>query len=120
MTSVYAEHEASMAWQAIPCTSAAGPPGVAVEHGGCDWTLPQHYIFSRECQLAGAPEPLPMGIRMVSHAIMKFGTKEQKDFFPARHSPARCSSLGATRSPSLAPTSPPQRWPPSRTAAISS
>ena len=81
MTSVYAEHEASMAWQAILHERGWAAPAWPVEHGGCDWTLPQHYIFSRECQLAGAPSLSPMGIRMVSHAIMKFGTKEQKDFF---------------------------------------
>jgi len=81
MTSVYAEHEASMAWQAILHERGWAAPAWPVEYGGCDWTLPQHYIFSRECQLAGAPSLSPMGIRMVSHAIMKFGTKEQKDFF---------------------------------------
>lgn len=81
MTSVYAEHEASMAWQAILHERGWAAPAWPVEYGGCDWTLPQHYIFSRECQLAGAPSLSPMGIRMVSHAIMKFGTKGQKDFF---------------------------------------
>lgn len=81
MTSVYAEHEASMAWQAILHERGWAAPAWPVEYGGCDWTLTQHYIFSRECQLAGAPSLSPMGIRMVSHAIMKFGTPEQKDFF---------------------------------------
>ncbi len=50
-------------------------------HGGCDWTLTQHYIFSRESTLAGAPSLSPMGIRMVAHAIIEFGTQAQKDFF---------------------------------------
>ncbi|HEX5144358.1 MAG TPA: acyl-CoA dehydrogenase family protein [Mycobacterium sp.] len=81
MTSVYAEHEASMAWQAILHERGWAAPAWPVEHGGCDWTLTQHYIFSRESQLAGAPSLSPMGIRMVSHAIMKFGSKEQKEFF---------------------------------------
>ncbi len=81
MTSVYAEHEASMAWQAILHERGWAAPAWPVEYGGCDWSLTQHYIFSRECQLAGAPSLSPMGIRMVSHAIMKFGSKEQKDFF---------------------------------------
>lgn len=81
MTSVYAEHEASMAWQAILHERGWAAPAWPVEYGGCDWTLTQHYIFSRECQLAGAPSLSPMGIRMVSHAIMKFGTPAQKDFF---------------------------------------
>ena len=81
MTSVYADHEASMAWQAILLERGWAAPAWPVEYGGTDWTLTQHYIFSRECQLAGAPSLSPMGIRMVSHAIMKFGTKEQKDYF---------------------------------------
>jgi alkylation response protein AidB-like acyl-CoA dehydrogenase len=81
MTSVYAEHDASMRWQAILHERGWAAPAWPVEHGGCDWTLTQHYIFSRESQLAGAPSLSPMGIQMVSHAIMKFGTKEQKDFF---------------------------------------
>ena len=81
MTSVYAEHEASMAWQAILHERGWAAPAWPVKYGGCDWSLTQHYIFSRESQLAGAPSLSPMGIRMVSHAIMKFGTDEQKDFF---------------------------------------
>ncbi|MFW0787305.1 acyl-CoA dehydrogenase family protein [Gordonia sp. CPCC 206044] len=80
-TSVYSEHEASMAWQAILHERGWAAPAWPVEYGGCDWTLTQHYIFSRESVLAGAPALSPMGIRMVSHAIMAFGTQEQKDFF---------------------------------------
>ena len=80
-TSVYADHEASMTWQAILHERGWAAPACPVEYGGCDWSLTQHYIFSRESILAGAPALSPMGIRMVSHAIMAFGTQEQKDFF---------------------------------------
>ncbi|GAC66475.1 acyl-CoA dehydrogenase family protein [Gordonia soli] len=80
-TSVYADHEASMAWQAILHERGWAAPAWPVEHGGCDWTQTQHYIFSRESVLAGAPALSPMGIRMVSHAIIAYGTQEQKDFF---------------------------------------
>lgn len=80
-TSVYADHEASMTWQAILHERGWAAPAWPVEYGGCDWSLAQHYIFSRESILAGAPALSPMGIRMVSHAIMAFGTQEQKDFF---------------------------------------
>ena len=55
-----------------------------MEYGGCDWSLTQHYIFSRESTLAGAPSLSPMGIRMVAHAIIAFGTPEQKDYFLPR------------------------------------
>lgn len=61
-----------------------GGPAWPVEWGGCDWSLAQHYIFSRESILAGAPSLSPMGIRMVSHAITAFGTQEQKEFFLPR------------------------------------
>ena len=84
MTSVYADHEASMAWQAILHERGWAAPAWPVEHGGCDWTLTQHYIFSRECALAGAPSLSPMGISMVAHAIIAFGTPDQKDYFLPR------------------------------------
>lgn len=84
MTSVYADHEASMAWQAILHERGWAAPAWPPEYGGCDWTLTQHYIFSRECALAGAPTLSPMGISMVAHAIIAFGTPEQKDFFLPR------------------------------------
>ena len=84
MTSVYADHEASMAWQAILNERGWAAPAWPIEYGGCDWTLTQHYIFSRESTLADAPSLSPMGIRMVAHAIVAFGTPEQKDFFLPR------------------------------------
>jgi len=84
MTSVYADHEASMAWQAIRHERGWAAPAWPVEHGGCDWTLTQHYIFNRESALAGAPSLSPMGISMVAHAIIAFGTPEQKDYFLPR------------------------------------
>lgn len=84
MTSVYADHDASMAWQAILHERGWAAPAWPTEYGGCDWTLTQHYIFSRESTLAGAPALSPMGIRMVAHAIIAFGTPEQKSYFLPR------------------------------------
>ena len=84
MTSVYADHDASMAWQAILHERGWAAPAWPVEYGGCDWTLTQHYIFSRESTLAGAPTLSPMGILMVAHAIIAFGTAEQKCYFLPR------------------------------------
>jgi len=84
MTSVYADHEASMAWQAILHERGWAAPAWPVEYGGCDWTLTQHYIFNRESTLADAPSLSPMGIKMVAHAIVAFGTPEQKDYFLPR------------------------------------
>ena len=84
MTSVYADHDASMLWQAILLEQGWAAPAWPLEYGGCDWTLTQHYIFNRESQLAGAPSLSPMGIRMVAHAIIRYGTREQKDYFLPR------------------------------------
>ena len=84
MTSVYADHEASMAWQSILHERGWAAPAWPVQYGGCDWSLTQHYIFSRESTLAGAPALSPMGIQMVAHAIIAFGTPAQKDYFLPR------------------------------------
>ncbi|AOD21514.1 acyl-CoA dehydrogenase [Rhodococcus sp. p52] len=83
-TSVYSDHEASMEWQRILHERGWAAPAWPVEYGGCDWTQTQHYIFSRESILAGAPNLSPMGIRMVAHAIVAYGTEEQKSYFLPR------------------------------------
>lgn len=84
MTSVYSDHDAAMQWQRILYERGWAAPAWPVSYGGCDWSLTQHYIFSRESTLAGAPPLSPMGIRMVAHAIMAYGTQEQKEFFLPR------------------------------------
>jgi alkylation response protein AidB-like acyl-CoA dehydrogenase len=83
-TSVYSEHEASMQWQQILHERGWAAPAWPPQHGGCDWTLTQHYIFDSESIRAGAPSLSPMGIRMVAHAIIAYGTDEQKGFFLPR------------------------------------
>ena len=47
MTSVYADHDASMQWQRILHEKGWAAPAWPVAHGGCDWSLTQHFIFSR-------------------------------------------------------------------------
>ncbi|MCE5290445.1 MAG: acyl-CoA dehydrogenase family protein [Nocardiaceae bacterium] len=84
MTSVYPDHESSMKWQEILRRKGWAAPAWPVQYGGCNWNLMQHYIFNRECTLAGAPLLSPMGIKMVAHAIVAFGTTEQKDYFLPR------------------------------------
>ncbi|BBY29084.1 acyl-CoA dehydrogenase family protein [Mycolicibacterium sediminis] len=84
MTSVYSDHDAGLAWQSILHERGWAAPAWPVEHGGCDWSLTQRYVFSRESTLAGAPALSPMGIRMVAHAIIAFGTPEQKEYFLPR------------------------------------
>ncbi|AGM29018.1 putative acyl-CoA dehydrogenase [Mycobacteroides abscessus] len=83
-TSVYSDHEASMRWQAILHRKGWAAPAWPVKCGGQPWSVAQHYIFSVESMVAGAPSLSPMGIRMVAHAIIKFGTPAQKEFFLPR------------------------------------
>ena len=84
MTSVYADHELSLTWQRILHQKGWAAPAWPVEYGGCDWTTAQHYLFARERIAAGAPPVSPMGILMVAHVIMHYGTAEQKTFFLPR------------------------------------
>jgi alkylation response protein AidB-like acyl-CoA dehydrogenase len=83
-TSVYPDHHASMAWQAILHERGWAAPAWPVQYGGCDWSPVQHYIFASECARADAPALSPMGISMVAHAIIAFGTEEQKQFYLPR------------------------------------
>jgi len=84
MTSVYADHDLGMAWQAKLNARGWAAPGWRREHGGQDWTPAQHYLFERERIRAGAPPVSPMGIHMVAHVIQAFGTPEQKAWFLPR------------------------------------
>ncbi|MFV3131579.1 acyl-CoA dehydrogenase family protein [Niveispirillum sp. KHB5.9] len=59
MTSVYADHDKGMEWQHILHEKGWAAPGWRPEHGGCDWTTAQHYLFSRERVAAGAPPLSP-------------------------------------------------------------
>lgn len=84
MTSVYADHQAQMAWQAILHERGWAAPAWPIEHGGAGWSVTQRHIFERERVLAGAPPTSPMGINMAGPAIIRFGTEEQKAFFLPR------------------------------------
>jgi alkylation response protein AidB-like acyl-CoA dehydrogenase len=84
MTSVYADTDLAMKWQQILLKRGWAAPAWPVEHGGCDWSATQHYLFARELALASAPPLSPMGIYMCAPAIMAFGTDLQKQFFLPR------------------------------------
>ncbi|MET0657816.1 MAG: acyl-CoA dehydrogenase family protein [Steroidobacteraceae bacterium] len=84
MTSVYADDAAAMEWQRVLVAKGWAAPAWPVEHGGCDWTVAQHYIFARERALAGAPPLSPMGIQMCAPALIAYGTPEQKSFYLPR------------------------------------
>ncbi|HEY0917402.1 MAG TPA: acyl-CoA dehydrogenase family protein [Solimonas sp.] len=80
MTSVYADHHAAQQWQAILAKRGWGAPSWPKEHGGCEWTAMQRYLYSRERAAAGAP-PSPFGIHMVGPALIGFGSPEQQARF---------------------------------------
>ena len=84
MTSVYADHAAQMAWQALLNTKGWAAPGWPTEFGGAGWSPVQRHIYARERVLAGAPPTSPMGINMAGPAIIGHGTAEQKAFFLPR------------------------------------
>ncbi len=80
-TTSLGDNEAAMAWQAI--LHARGWAGVAwpKEFGGPGWTSNQRYIFNSECEKAGAPKLIPLGLRMLAPVIFRYGTKEQQDHY---------------------------------------
>ena len=84
MTSVYAPHELSMAWQAILHARGWAAPAWPVEYGGCGWTAAQRYIFASEFAAAEAPPLSPMGIGMCGPVLIGHGTPEQKAHYLPR------------------------------------
>lgn len=58
-------------------------PNWPVEDGGSGWNLFQRHIFDTCCRLANAPVLSGFGFNMVGPAIIKYGSKAQKeDFLP--------------------------------------
>lgn len=81
MTSVYADHHRSLAWQKILNARGWAAPAWPKQYGGAEWSVTQRYIYTRERIAAGAPPVSPMGIQMCGPAIIGHGTAEQKEFF---------------------------------------
>lgn len=80
-TTALGNNDAAMAWQAI--LNSRGWAGVAwpKEFGGTGWSSNQRYIFNSECERAGAPKLIPLGLRMLAPVLFKYGTKEQQDHY---------------------------------------
>jgi alkylation response protein AidB-like acyl-CoA dehydrogenase len=80
-TTALGNNEAAMAWQEV--LNKRGWAGVAwpKEFGGTGWSSNQRYIFNSECEKAGAPKLIPLGLRMLAPVIFKYGTKEQQDYY---------------------------------------
>jgi alkylation response protein AidB-like acyl-CoA dehydrogenase len=84
MTSVYADHNRSMAWQQRLHARGWAAPAWPKQHGGAEWSVTQRYIFARERVRAGAPPVSPMGINMCGPALIGHGSDEQKAHFLPR------------------------------------
>lgn len=67
-----------MRWHKALAKKGWVAPNWPVEHGGCDWTAVQRFIFDDEAGLAGAPRLSGFGLGMVGPVLMQFGTEEQK------------------------------------------
>ena len=80
-TTALGNNDAAMAWQAI--LNRRGWAGVAwpKEFAGTGWSSNQRYIFNSECEKAGAPKLIPLGLRMLAPVLFKYGTKEQQDYY---------------------------------------
>lgn len=65
------------------------------EHGGCDWTPLQRFVFEEETSKAGAPWLIPFGINYVGPVIYTFGTPEQQArFLPSIRNSSRWWAQG--------------------------
>lgn len=71
-------------WQAILRDKGWAAPNWPTEYGGTGWSLVQRLAFDDECAIAGAPETVPFGLRMVAPVLMKYGSQEQKDYYLPR------------------------------------
>ncbi|HEX7777037.1 MAG TPA: acyl-CoA dehydrogenase family protein [Parvibaculum sp.] len=83
-TSVFTDKPWNLKWQKILHEKGWVAPNWPVEYGGTGWSEMQKYIWTSECARAGAPGLSPMGLRMCGPVLMKYGTREQKDFFLPR------------------------------------
>jgi alkylation response protein AidB-like acyl-CoA dehydrogenase len=77
-TSVYADREIMREWHEILYRQGWVAPSWPVEHGGCNWSVTQHYIYSTEMARASAPGLSPMGLGMCGPVLIGHGTAEQK------------------------------------------
>ena len=84
MTSVYSDKETALAWQAILVRQGWAAPSWPAEHGGCDWSVAQRYIFDVEMARSGAPPLSPMGIAMCGPALIGYGSEAQKAHYLPR------------------------------------
>jgi len=78
---LFLEKKEGLEWQEVLARRGWAAPHWPKEKGGADWTPIQHYLFSKEYYLAGAPMLIPQGLSMVAPIILEFGTEQQVEYF---------------------------------------
>jgi len=78
------DYEQMMEWHRILYNKGWVAPGWPEEYGGPGWTDMQRYVFSSECEMAGAPSTAPFGLGMCGPVLMEFGTPRQKEYYLPR------------------------------------
>lgn len=73
-----------VAWQKKLHAKGWIAPGWPAEYGGTDWSATQKFIYETERGLAGIPDVVPFGLKMVAPVIYTFGNEEQKARFLPR------------------------------------
>ncbi len=81
MTSVYADRDTTLAWQAKLYAKGWVAPAWPAQYGGPGWNVVQRYIWARETARAGAPPMSPMGIGMCGPVLIGHGTPQQRAFY---------------------------------------
>jgi alkylation response protein AidB-like acyl-CoA dehydrogenase len=76
--------QAIVEWQRRLFERGWAAPGWPKQHGGCEWTPTQRYIYDVERSAIGAANTLPFGLKMVGPVIIKYGSAEQQQRFLPR------------------------------------
>src|SRR5262245_18853647 len=71
-------------WQTILHKRGWGAVGWPKQFGGPGWGPVEMHIFDEELAAAGAPRPIPFGLKMVAPVIMAFGSPAQQQRFLPR------------------------------------
>lgn len=78
---LHIEKEDYVRWQKILNQRGWMAPNWPLEYGGTGWTSTQKYIWENERTMAGAPDVIAFGTKMVGPVIYTFGSEEQKQRF---------------------------------------
>ena len=80
------DRQDAAAWHRALFEQGWAAPRWPVEHGGTGWSDEQHRIIETELALAGTPQLMPTGVRMVGPVIYTFWHSGTERPAPVRHS----------------------------------